>query len=157
MRIKGKAKSINLRRQVLGRINGYSGSSVSTVNYVDLNSYTWIGSTADGVAAEIFVDGETNKRYVLEANENSFFSGFAEIFDETNGKYKIFGFRLSIRRDGSNNTTMTAYETTNIGGTITDKTCWVQFVADDTNEALKCSVQGITGTDISYRVKLNRS
>jgi|GEM_PF-6673205 len=156
MKIRGKSKSINYKRQVLGGLRPLSSVSVTTEIQNISSQFEWYGTTSDDTETEIFLNGSADERLIIQDGETSIFTGDGYAYDIDNELYKLFSFSIIIERDGST-TAVKLYE--NVVKGIPDSsltTCYIQFRADDTNEALACYVKGLAGTNFSYRVVLNK-
>ena len=149
MIIKGRARSVNAGRQVLGKLKTTGGTTVITqAGEVESQDIVWTGTTSDATETEIFLGGETDSRYTLTASSTEILHCIAIAKDGTNTK--TWEIKVTFVRDGSSNSSMVFQDIKILAEDTLDVS--LVFEADDTNEAAIVKVTGIAATTISWKV-----
>lgn len=119
-----------------------------TTSKLHVEEVHWKGTTTNETAAELFLHGVSANRCVLLASSVLGFT--VRVTGIASTTFEVIDLELkgTIKRDASNVTTLVGVTTTVINNELSDATA--TLTADDTNEALKLTVTGLSGKTINW-------
>jgi len=114
---------------------------------------SWVRETINATPTIMYVNGRSGIRFTIRPKSALTFKIMVTARDNTSGDCAAYLFDGLIKRDGSNNTTLCAFNKTVLHEDDIDWDC--DIAADDTNEALQITVTGDADNTVQWASRLD--